>query len=126
MRSSQHVGSTSPAFPGDCRGMERDQKKRSRAVDGGSGGGQRKKEREAKGKIVESDLVVVPPPTEDEVDEFFAILQRMREAMKYFEKGHGGSKLSDPLREADDGLASVKKGTDVALLDLNTVPDEGE
>ncbi|CAH1438441.1 unnamed protein product [Lactuca virosa] len=107
--------------------MERDQKKRSRAVDGGSGGGgHRKKEKDGKGKIVEIDSVVVPPPTEDEVDEFFAILRRMREAVKYFEKGNVGCKLSDPSREPDDGLASVNKGTNVALLDLNTVPDEGE
>ncbi|KAI3808982.1 hypothetical protein L1987_24946 [Smallanthus sonchifolius] len=93
--------------------MGRDQRKRSREVDGG--GGHRKKERETKGKDVESDPVVVAPPTEDEVDEFFAILRRMREAVKYFEK----SKLPDPSRE-------VKKRSEVGLLDLNTVPDKGE
>ncbi|XP_024978091.1 uncharacterized protein LOC112515475 [Cynara cardunculus var. scolymus] len=104
--------------------MERDQKKRTRSVDGGSGG-HRKKEREAKGKDVENDpVVVVPAPTEDEVDEFFAILRRMRTAVKYFEKG----KLSDPSRDAaaaDDDVNN-KKRTDGALLDLNTVPDERE
>ncbi|KAI3793426.1 hypothetical protein L1987_36045 [Smallanthus sonchifolius] len=101
--------------------MERDQRKRSRAVDG-SGGGERKKE---KGK----DPVVVPPPTEDEVDEFFAILRRMREAVKYFEKDKDVvAKASDPSREAeaDDGKVCVEKRTEVALLDLNTVPDERE
>ncbi|KAI3799732.1 hypothetical protein L1987_35032 [Smallanthus sonchifolius] len=105
--------------------MERDQRKRSRPVDGG--GGERKKERETKGKEVENDRVVVPPPTEDEVDEFFAILRRMREAVKYFEKDKDVvGKSSDPPREAEDGGVCVKKRTGVAALDLNTVPEEGE
>ncbi|MFS8012526.1 putative protein NIM1-INTERACTING 2 [Helianthus anomalus] len=109
--------------------MERD-RKRSRAADGsgsGSGGGERKKERETKGKDVETDpVVVVPPPTEDEVDEFFAILRRMREAVKYYEKEKGVRKLSDPSREVEEGEVCVKKRTGVVILDLNTVPDEGE
>ncbi|KAK9061251.1 hypothetical protein SSX86_018431 [Deinandra increscens subsp. villosa] len=110
--------------------MEGDQRKRSRAADGGGsgGGGERKKVREAKGKEVEIDPpVVVPPPTEEEVDEFFAILRRMREAVKYFDKDKDVGKLPDPLREADaGGKGSVKKRTGADLLDLNTVPDESE
>ncbi|KAI3748621.1 hypothetical protein L6452_11835 [Arctium lappa] len=102
--------------------MERDQKKRTRAVDGGSGG-HRKKE---KGKDVENDpVVVVPAPTEDEVDEFFAILRRMRSmrtAVKYFEKG----KLSDPSPESGGGDVDKKKTDGGLILDLNTVPDDRE
>ncbi|KAI3705197.1 hypothetical protein L1987_75431 [Smallanthus sonchifolius] len=76
---------------------------------------QRKRSREVKGKDVESDpVVVVTPPTEDEVDEFFAILRRMREAVKYLEK----RKLTDSSQEV--------KRSEVGLLDLNTVPVEGE
>ncbi|XP_076895029.1 uncharacterized protein LOC143547510 [Bidens hawaiensis] len=100
--------------------MGKDERKRKREVDGG--GGRRKKE-------VEKDPVVVTPPTEEEVDEFFAILRRMREAVKYFEKGIGGGKLTDRSPEADDdddGEVCVKKRSDVGLLDLNTVPDDGE
>nr|XP_043634311.1 uncharacterized protein LOC122605425 [Erigeron canadensis] len=110
--------------------MERDHKKRSRAVAGnGSSGADRKKEKETKGKDMEIDPVpvVVEPPTEDEVEEFFAILRRMREAVKYFEKGKSsgdGGKLPEPSLDGDDG---VKKRSDSGvLLDLNTVPDEGE
>ncbi|KAL8192671.1 hypothetical protein R6Q57_027504, partial [Mikania cordata] len=97
----------------------------------GSGGGRRtaeeeswpKKERETRGK----DPVVVPPPTEDEVDEFFAILRRMREAVKCLKKDKDVvGKLSDPSREADDGEVRVKKRTGVSTLDLNTVPDDRE
>ncbi|KAD1586187.1 hypothetical protein E3N88_42592 [Mikania micrantha] len=102
--------------------MERDQRKRRRAADGG-GGELPKKERETKGK----DPVVVPPPTEDEVDEFFAILRRMREAVKCLKKDKDVvGKLSDPSREAVDGEVRVKKRTGVSTLDLNTVPDDRE
>ncbi|GJZ25985.1 protein NIM1-interacting 2 [Tanacetum coccineum] len=73
--------------------MEKDQRKRSRALDGGdgSGGGVDRK----KGKdVVSEPVVTVAPPTEDEVEEFFAILRRMRDAVKYLEKGGGGVKVS--------------------------------
>ncbi|MFS7957705.1 putative protein NIM1-INTERACTING 2 [Helianthus anomalus] len=105
--------------------MGRDhRRKRSREVDDGSG--ERKKERETKGKEVEIEPVVVAPPTEDEVDEFFAILRRMREAVKYFEKGRGGGKVLDPSGKVIEGEVCVKKREEVVVLDLNTVPDEGE
>ncbi|XP_076915525.1 uncharacterized protein LOC143574909 [Bidens hawaiensis] len=97
--------------------MGKDERKRKREADGG---GRRRKKEE-----VEKDPVVVPPPTEEEVDEFFAILRRMREAVKYFEKGIGGGKLTDLTPEADgdddgDGEVCVKKRSDGGLLDLNT------
>lgn len=51
------------------------------------------RERETKSKDVAIESVpVVEPPTEDEFD---AILRRMREAVKYFQK----AKLPEPSRE---------------------------
>lgn len=89
--------------------MKKDKRKRSIEADGGSSGSRERK----KGREVETDPVVVTPPTDDEVDEFFAILRRMREAIKYFEKGKGGDH-------------SVKERSNVAVLDLNTVPDDDQ
>nr|GEV83934.1 hypothetical protein [Tanacetum cinerariifolium] len=70
--------------------MEKDQRKRSRAVDGGGGSGD-------------------------------------GDAVKYLDKGGGGVgvKLPEVAREVVEGEVCVKKKTDVVLLDLNTVPDEG-
>ena len=111
--------------------MEKDQRKRSRVVDGGSGsgsgsgsggGGDRKKGKD----VVNEPVVTVAPPTEDEVEEFFAILRRMRDGIKSLEKGGGGGvKLPEAAREGVEGEVRVKKRADVVLLDLNTVPDEG-
>ncbi|GKC59966.1 protein NIM1-interacting 2 [Tanacetum coccineum] len=104
--------------------MEKDQRKRSRALDGGDGsggGGDRKKGKD----VVSEPVVTVAPPIEDEVEEFFAILRRMRDAVKYLEKGGGGVKLPEAARDGVEGEVCVKKRTDVVLLDLNTVPDEG-
>nr|GEV06554.1 protein NIM1-interacting 2 [Tanacetum cinerariifolium] len=103
--------------------MDKDQRKRSRAVDGGGSDGDRKNEKEAKGK----EVVVVAPPTDDEVEEFFAILRRMRDAVKYLGKGgDGGVKLPVAAREGVEGEVCEKKKTDVVLLDLNSVPDDDE
>ena len=94
-------------------------------MDGGGSDGDRKNEKESKGKEEEEE--VVAPPTEDEVEEFFAILRRMRDAIKYLEKGgDGGVKLPIAAREGVDGEVRVKKRADVVLLDLNTVPDDDE
>ncbi|PWA50113.1 protein NIM1-INTERACTING 2 [Artemisia annua] len=96
--------------------MDKDQRKRSKTVDGGGSDGDRKKGKE---------VVSVVPPTEDEVEEFFAILRRMRDAIKYLEKGgDGGVKLPEAAREGVEGEVCEKKRADVVLLDLNTVPDD--
>ncbi|MFS7931677.1 hypothetical protein Hanom_Chr04g00358761 [Helianthus anomalus] len=50
----------------------------------------------------------------------------MRETMKYFEKGRGGGKVSDPSGKVIEGEVCVKKRKEMVVLDLNTVPDEGE
>ncbi|EYU45449.1 hypothetical protein ABFS82_09G052100 [Erythranthe guttata] len=68
--------------------------------------------------------VVVPSPTEEEVDEFFSILRRMRLAANYFHKGNfstkdGGSNGRQDTPIAVDGSKSVA-GTG---LDLNAVPE---
>ncbi|MFS7977680.1 hypothetical protein Hanom_Chr10g00906881 [Helianthus anomalus] len=57
---------------------------------------------------------------EDEVDEFFAILRRLREVMKYFEKGRGEGKVSDPSGKVVEGEVCVKKRKEMVVLDLNT------
>lgn len=109
--------------------MERDhhqKKKRSRAVEGGSSG-RPKKDKERKGKDIEIEPTVVV--AEDEVEEFFAILRRMQQAAKYYDKGKATTaacvKLPDPLPEVNDD-DGVKKTTDVALFDLNSLPDDEE
>ncbi|XP_058192195.1 protein NIM1-INTERACTING 2-like [Rhododendron vialii] len=56
------------------------EKKRKRAEDDQVGGGRRKEMRE-----VEAEGEAMP--TDEEVDEFFAILRRMQVAVKYFKKG---------------------------------------
>ncbi|GJW25988.1 protein NIM1-interacting 2 [Tanacetum coccineum] len=64
---------------------------------------------------------------DDEVEEFFAILRRMRDAVKYLEKGgDGGVKLPVVAREGVEGEVCEKKKTDVVLLDLNSEPDDRE
>ncbi|XP_019446270.1 PREDICTED: uncharacterized protein LOC109349769 isoform X2 [Lupinus angustifolius] len=82
------------------------------------------------------DTTVVP--TEEEVEEFYAILRRMRVAVKYFnEKGRGGKELREVLEQSEvtvvddeenavdndnhleSGCAAVNKG-----LDLNAVAPE--
>ncbi|OIW03647.1 hypothetical protein TanjilG_22304 [Lupinus angustifolius] len=78
-------------------------------------------------------------PTEEEVEEFFAILRRMKVAVKYFHnKGKvGGNQWREELEQVDvtvdddgtgvDGVVDGKKGGKVIInegLDLNTVAPE--
>ncbi|KAK9278109.1 hypothetical protein L1049_027667 [Liquidambar formosana] len=88
-----------------------------------------------------------PPPTEEEVEEFFAILRRMHDAVKYFEKGNAdGRRLKGRWRtalEADaveevvvegvkvsshnEAAVVVKRGGERVgesrVLDLNAAPE---
>ncbi|KAI3515820.1 hypothetical protein L1887_14725 [Cichorium endivia] len=116
--------------------MGKDQNKRKRAAEGkgdSDEGGQRKKERETKGK----DTLSTPSsPTEEEFNEFVAILGRMEEAVKYFGKTssgvNGGREMHKSVvqteepssrRISDVELCLNKSGRD-AVLDLNTIPEE--
>ncbi|XP_059306648.1 uncharacterized protein LOC132058101 [Lycium ferocissimum] len=79
-------------------------------------------------KEEEEETVVLPSPSEAEVDEFFAILRRMHVAVKYLQRSaqilpanvnaHGSTLTASPA-----GVAAVvrKRG-----LDLNTLPDGGD
>ncbi|KAG5522605.1 hypothetical protein RHGRI_034681 [Rhododendron griersonianum] len=115
------------------------EKKRKRAADGeagGGGGSRRRKEREAKAEAAAAE----PMPTDEEVDEFFAILRRMHAAAKYFEKGRGnaaGRKLTGrwataleaevlagvngAVKAAEESAFGARKNR--AALDLNSVPE---
>ncbi|MFS8035164.1 hypothetical protein Hanom_Chr17g01589851 [Helianthus anomalus] len=50
----------------------------------------------------------------------------MREAMKYFEKGRGGGKVSDPSGKVVEGEVCDEEEEGDGVLDLNTVPDDGK
>lgn len=83
-------------------------------------------------------------PTEEEVEEFFAILRRMRVAVKYFDdKGRGGrewrevletaelavdhSEEADGEQEGDDGNPKKKRGEVANVIegfDLNAAAPE--
>ncbi|KAI8528693.1 hypothetical protein RHMOL_Rhmol12G0167600 [Rhododendron molle] len=115
--------------------MERE-KKRKRAEDDKVRGGRRKeREGEAEGEAM---------PTDEEVDEFFAILRRMQVAVKYFKKGGGnaaagrkwtGGRWATELeaevlagvnggKAAEERSASgVQKKKNNGALDLNAVPE---
>ncbi|XP_061344997.1 uncharacterized protein LOC133290870 [Gastrolobium bilobum] len=113
---------------------ERDRLKKLRVEDGGASGC---------GGGASGDPVAVP--TEEEVEEFFAILRRMKVAVKYFDdKGRGGKEWREVLEQADvrvedgenvddhhreTGGAAVNKnkGEEVIInegFDLNTVAPE--
>ncbi|KAL8042423.1 hypothetical protein ABFX02_09G049700 [Erythranthe guttata] len=74
----------------------------------------------------ESAAAVIPSPTEEEVDEFFSILRRMRLAANYFHKGNFNStkdgasngRHQDPTISVDGSKAGAGSG-----LDLNAVPE---
>ncbi|PSR95718.1 Hsp70 nucleotide exchange factor like [Actinidia chinensis var. chinensis] len=98
------------------------EKKRKRAVDGG---GRRNKAEAA--------------PSEEEIEEFFAILRRMHVAVQCFEKGNGnsnvdGRKLTGRTAIETEALAGtdvVKAGEESVIgarkngvWDLNAVPED--
>lgn len=104
-------------------------------------------------KIKEGDEEQVMP-TEEEVEEFYAIVRRMQEAMKYFEKGNNGGdqgrrfvegrwravmeseKEKNKVEDEDEGLRKKVSGEERAVvviennngvdLDLNAEPVEME
>ncbi|KAI3454903.1 hypothetical protein Pfo_011566 [Paulownia fortunei] len=89
----------------------------------------KRKGREAVMETVAADAA--PSPTEEEVEEFFAILRRMRVAVKYFEKSAFNSKgvgdgPQDPtaVAAAADGVkVGGKRVVENSGLDLNAVPE---
>ncbi|XAR63902.1 hypothetical protein NMG60_11024047 [Bertholletia excelsa] len=101
---------------------------------------------DSRGRKEEDELktedLSVATPTEEEVDEFFAILRRMHVAVKYFDKNKSdgnrdGRKLTgrwstasgleaqskagvDGVKAEEDGVNRVHKNV---ALDLNAVPE---
>ncbi|KAK7364075.1 hypothetical protein VNO80_12439 [Phaseolus coccineus] len=64
--------------------------------------GERVKKKRLKGEEEQEDGGGDGLPTEEEVEEFFAILGRMRVAVKYFDhKGRGGRKWREALETAE-------------------------
>ncbi|KAH1074436.1 hypothetical protein J1N35_026764 [Gossypium stocksii] len=63
--------------------------------------------------------------TEEEVEEFLAILKRINVAVRYFKKGNGDIRNLTDLRMVEDSLnVEVNDGENVGL-DLNADPDTG-
>lgn len=105
------------------------EKKRKRAEDDG----RRKEMREAEAEAM---------PTDEEVDEFFAILRRMQVAVKYFKKGGGNAAAgrkwtgrawateleAEVLAGVNGGKAAEERSAcgvqkKNGALDLNAVPE---
>lgn len=71
--------------------------------------------------------------TEEEVEEFFAILKRINVAVNYFKKGNGDVRKLTDLRmveeslnvEVNGGEKKKKKVEENVGLDLNADPDTG-
>ncbi|XP_052175886.1 uncharacterized protein LOC127790411 [Diospyros lotus] len=99
-------------------GMEAE-KKRKRGEEGGEGA-RRKTERESK---PEPEATT---PTEEEVDEFFAILRRMHEAVTYFKNGKsGGASLLGSLEAevlSDVNEVKAAEEAEMGVFDLNVAP----
>nr|GLL32179.1 hypothetical protein KK1_048202 [Ipomoea trifida] len=116
--------------------MEREKRK----IDGGGGGSlaPRKRARMKEGSAA-ADGQMQPPSEvgDEEVEEFFAILKRIRAVVKYFGKGDGesgsGRKMTTEVLEREcsaeinGGDAAVeKKETAIkklGVIDLNMVPN---
>lgn len=101
--------------------------RRKRGGDGGASGGKKR----TKGPEIAAAADQAVAATEEEVEEFYAILRRIRAAVKYFEKGkkgEGSRRLTLSELEAlpeDDG-APPRRGSVDPLLDLNTEPSSSE
>ncbi|WOG93556.1 hypothetical protein DCAR_0312842 [Daucus carota subsp. sativus] len=78
----------------------------------------------------EATAMTTPPPTEEEVDEFFTILNRMRSTVKYLKNNKVGESiipaLEVPPPPDEEVVVDVKVGDNNCVLDLNSIPDEGE
>ncbi|KAL7152990.1 hypothetical protein ABFS83_04G135700 [Erythranthe nasuta] len=89
---------------------------------------ERKRKRGEKGEAVrrsKGKAELAPPPTEEEVDEFFIILRRVRVAVNYFANRSSDSESgANGLKEEASAFdaAAAGKRVDNFALDLNVVP----
>ncbi|KAK4426894.1 hypothetical protein Salat_1458200 [Sesamum alatum] len=96
--------------------MEKDRKrKRVEKGEAARAGGQMS----SKGQAAED----AAPPTEEEVEEFFAILRRMHVAVKYFQKGASNGEGGSGGLPAAAGYRRPSKRAENGGLDLNAVPE---
>lgn len=129
-----------------------EEKKRKRAEDHGGGGESRRrsKKKEAVEEVEEDEVAVAaaaaePQPSDEEVEEFYTILRRMRVAIEYFEKSgsyngnitttniNGVSGDGRKITElGEDGVDGGKIGSEKhvvvvenrkGVLDLNVAPE---
>lgn len=120
----------------------------------GDGDGRKKAAMETISEVAEADheqsqaaveVVPSPPPSDEEVDEFFAILRRMHTAIEYFnrrgaiigtpnDKKGWRSAVEAAIVEEEESKEEVDnecgeeekiKRTENLLLDLNSSPEEG-
>ncbi|KAF8033098.1 hypothetical protein BT93_D1865 [Corymbia citriodora subsp. variegata] len=123
-------------FPGDgCLhyrlAREEDMDGRRKREDGGEATGGKKRAKgpeSAAAREQAAGEVAVAAATEEEVEEFYAILRRIHAAVKYFEKGkkgEGSRRLTLSELEAlpeDDGTPPRGRRSDDLALDLNSEP----
>ncbi|CAI9773728.1 unnamed protein product [Fraxinus pennsylvanica] len=108
--------------------MEKDRKRKRKRVENN----RQVKEKGAVEVLEEKEVAVAPPPTEAEVDEFFAILKRMRVAIRYFENTSARNNSSHSSGQEQKLAASVEevngdkvgeKNVKNGGIDLNTIPE---
>ncbi|KAL8132607.1 hypothetical protein AgCh_008186 [Apium graveolens] len=112
--------------------MDGSERKRKRSKSGNiDGGGRRHKKEDVTTMTTTTTTTTTPQPTEEEVDEFFTILNRMRVTVKYFKNNRSSNTNTEgdiiiptvELPELHEAKVDVKAGEDNFVLDLNSMPD---
>nr|XP_009588175.1 uncharacterized protein LOC104085759 [Nicotiana tomentosiformis]XP_016457269.1 PREDICTED: uncharacterized protein LOC107781135 isoform X1 [Nicotiana tabacum]ABJ98930.1 NIMIN2c protein [Nicotiana tabacum] len=114
------------------------EKKRKRTENDEVNGGDRSKHEIENAVKEKEETVVLPPPSEAEVDEFFAILRRMHVAVKYLQKNsqilpivndHGSKLTASPAGVNSIVVAGQRRTQGIVRkggLDLNALPEGGD
>ncbi|KAK1404291.1 hypothetical protein POM88_003896 [Heracleum sosnowskyi] len=110
--------------------MDGSERKRKRSKSGNVDSGSRRHKKED-ATVTTTTTTTTPQPTEEEVDEFFTILNRMRVTVKYFKNNRSSNTNNEgdaiipgvELPELHGSKADVKVGADNFVLDLNSLPD---
>lgn len=111
--------------------MDGSERKRKKTRSGNLDGGGRRYKKEDATVTTTTTTTTTPQPTEEEVDEFFTILNRMRVTVKYL-KDNRSSNINNEgdiiiptveLPELHEAKVDVKVNEDNFVLDLNSIPD---